>query len=74
MRPSQLLGTGIADLGSCRSFTSLVGFRERPTATGRIDIFLNNAGIEGGIHPIPDYPTELFRRVIEINVVAVYFA
>ena len=39
---------------------------------GRIDVFFNNAGIEGGIHPIPDYPTALFREVIEINVVAVF--
>ena len=39
---------------------------------GHIDIFFNNAGIEGGIHPIPEYPTDLFRRVIEINVVAVF--
>lgn len=39
---------------------------------GRIDIFFNNAGIEGGIHPIPDYPTDLFRQVIEINLVAVF--
>lgn len=49
------------------------GYVERAVAeTGRIDIFFNNAGIEGGIHPIPDYPTDLFRRVIEINVVAVF--
>lgn len=49
------------------------GYVERAVAeTGRIDIFFNNAGIEGGIHPIPDYPTDLFRRLIEINVVAVF--
>lgn len=40
--------------------------------TGRIDIFFNNAGIEGGIYAIPDYPTQLFRTVIEINVTAVF--
>ena len=46
---------------------------ERAVAeAGRIDIFFNNAGIEGGIHPIPDYPTELFRKVIELNVTAVF--
>ena len=39
---------------------------------GSIDVFFNNAGIEGGIYPIPDYPTDMFRRVIDVNVIAVF--
>ena len=39
---------------------------------GTIDIFYNNAGIEGDIKPIPDYPLESFRKVLDVNVVGVF--
>jgi NAD(P)-dependent dehydrogenase (short-subunit alcohol dehydrogenase family) len=39
---------------------------------GRIDIYLANAGIEGKIMPIPDYPIDLFDRVIAVNVRGVW--
>jgi NAD(P)-dependent dehydrogenase (short-subunit alcohol dehydrogenase family) len=35
---------------------------------GEIDIFFNNAGIEGAVKPIVDYPEEIFDKVIAINV------
>ena len=41
-------------------------------AFGTIDIFFNNAGIEGPVAPIPDFPTEGFRKVMEVNVVGVF--
>jgi len=41
-------------------------------AAGRIDIFFNNAGIEGQFHPIGTYPTEDFRRVIDINLIGAF--
>jgi NAD(P)-dependent dehydrogenase (short-subunit alcohol dehydrogenase family) len=41
-------------------------------AAGRIDIFFNNAGIEGDIAPITSYPLETFRRVLDVNVVGVF--
>jgi NAD(P)-dependent dehydrogenase (short-subunit alcohol dehydrogenase family) len=37
-----------------------------------VDIFYNNAGIEGEIAPITKYPLETFRRVIDVNVVGVF--
>ncbi|TPQ41174.1 NAD(P)-dependent oxidoreductase [Bradyrhizobium guangdongense] len=39
---------------------------------GKIDVFYNNAGIEGDIRKITDYPLESFRRVLDVNVVGVF--
>ena len=39
---------------------------------GTIDAFYNNAGIEGDIKPITEYSLEMFRRVIDVNVVGVF--
>ncbi len=39
---------------------------------GRIDIYLANAGIEGNIKPITEYPIEVFDRVIAVNVRGVW--
>jgi len=37
-----------------------------------IDIFLANAGIEGVLQPITDYPLEVFDQVMAVNVRAVW--
>ncbi len=39
---------------------------------GRIDIFFDNAGIEGDVKPISDYPEETFDRVFKVNVKGVW--
>lgn len=39
---------------------------------GGIDVFLNNAGIEGVVLPIPEYPIEVFDRVMAVNVRGVW--
>jgi NAD(P)-dependent dehydrogenase (short-subunit alcohol dehydrogenase family) len=39
---------------------------------GTIDVFYNNAGIEGEIAPITRYSLESFRRVLDVNVVGVF--
>lgn len=39
---------------------------------GTIDVFYNNAGIEGDIKPIWEYSLESFRKVIDVNVVGVF--
>ncbi len=41
-------------------------------AYGRIDCFFNNAGIEGAVTPIYDYPEEMFDRVIGVNLRGVF--
>ena len=39
---------------------------------GAIDVFYNNAGIEGDIAPITKYSLASFRRVLDVNVVGVF--
>ncbi len=39
---------------------------------GKIDVFFNNAGIEGVVKPIEDYPEEIFDKVIAVNVKGVW--
>jgi len=40
---------------------------------GRIDGFYNNAGIEGKQASIVDYDIEVFKKVIDINLMGVYY-
>ncbi|REG94347.1 SDR family NAD(P)-dependent oxidoreductase [Algoriphagus antarcticus] len=39
---------------------------------GKIDMFFNNAGIEGVVQPIPDYPVDMFDKVLAVNVKGVF--
>jgi NAD(P)-dependent dehydrogenase (short-subunit alcohol dehydrogenase family) len=39
---------------------------------GRIDIFFNNAGIEGPVQPIESYPLDGFLKVLGVNVAGVF--
>jgi NAD(P)-dependent dehydrogenase (short-subunit alcohol dehydrogenase family) len=39
---------------------------------GGIDIYLANAGIEGVVQPIPEYPIDMFDRVLAVNVRGVW--
>src|SRR5690606_28811027 len=41
-------------------------------AFGRIDAFLNNAGIEGQVAPLHEQPLEMFDKVMAINVRGAY--
>ena len=40
---------------------------------GGIDIFYNNAGIEGKVVPLEEYPMDVFHKLIDINVKGVYY-
>lgn len=39
---------------------------------GKIDIFFNNAGIEGKFSSIEDYPEDIFDKVIAVNIKGVW--
>jgi len=45
---------------------------EAVKAFGKIDIFFNNAGIEGVVNPVVDYPEDVFDKVIAVNVKGVW--
>jgi len=40
---------------------------------GRIDGFYNNAGIEGRQAPMTEYDIDMFKKVIDINLLGVYY-
>ncbi|GLU51216.1 short chain dehydrogenase [Dyadobacter frigoris] len=42
------------------------------SAFGKIDIFFNNAGIEGVVKPTVDYPEDIFDKVIAVNVKGIW--
>lgn len=72
---------GLADLGAAfvpltgdvTDETSVAGFvKAAEAALGPIDIFFNNAGIEGPVHPVGDYPLDAFRKVVDVNLIGVF--
>ena len=42
--------------------------KEAVAEFGKIDIFFNNAGIEGVVKPLVDYPDDVFDKVMAVNV------
>ncbi|HKK68184.1 MAG TPA: SDR family oxidoreductase [Bacteroidales bacterium] len=40
---------------------------------GGIDIFYNNAGIEGKVAPLEEYPMDVFHKLIDVNLKGVYY-
>jgi 2-dehydro-3-deoxy-L-rhamnonate dehydrogenase (NAD+) len=70
------LAAGAAVIGCDADITSEASLRAALAATikafGRADILINNAGIGGPNTTTWEYPTEEFRRVIEVDLVGVF--
>lgn len=59
--------------GNVASETSVFDFIASAKRTfGRIDVFFNNAGIEGPVRPLTEYSLLDFERVMDVNVVGVF--
>jgi len=46
---------------------------EKITKNNKIDIFVNNAGIAGQNNPLWDYPIEEWKKILELNLNAVFY-
>lgn len=60
----------VADVSQSQQVQRYV--QETVNRFGRIDVFFNNAGIEGVVKPIADYPEEMFDKVLAVNVKGVW--
>jgi len=60
----------VADVAKAEEVKHYVS--ETVKVLGKIDVFFNNAGIEGVVKPIIDYPEEMFDKVIAVNVRGVW--
>ncbi|WP_303312260.1 SDR family NAD(P)-dependent oxidoreductase [Hymenobacter sp. BT730] len=60
----------VADVTQSDQVRKYVG--ETVKAFGKIDVFFNNAGIEGVVKPITEYPEEVFDRIVAVNIRGVW--
>lgn len=69
--PDVKIITIVADVSKEEAVKSYVD--ESVKAFGRIDGFYNNAGIEGKQASITEYDLNIFKKVIDINLMGVYY-
>lgn len=60
----------VADVSKSKDVAHYVN--ETVKQFGKIDVFFNNAGIEGVVKPLIEYPEEEFDKVISVNVRGTY--
>ncbi len=60
----------VADVTKAEEVQQFVNYAV--VAFGKIDIFFNNAGIEGVVKPTVDYPEDVFDQVMNVNVKGVF--
>ena len=61
------INADVTDSGNVEKYV-----KETVDSFGKIDIFFNNAGIEGVVKPIADYPEATFDKVLAVNVKGVW--
>lgn len=69
--PQAKIITVIADVSKEEAVKNYVD--QAVKAFGRIDGLYNNAGIEGRQAPITEYDVDIFKKVIDINLMGVYY-
>ncbi|MGA2892403.1 MAG: SDR family NAD(P)-dependent oxidoreductase [Xanthobacteraceae bacterium] len=70
LQASGRVHTAVVDVTDEQSIAGAVGVLIRDA--GKIDILINNAGITGGNAPLWELEPEVWRRVIEVNLVGPY--
>ena len=66
-REALFIAADVTDVTHVRNYV-----RDTVAAFGRIDVFANNAGIEGVVQAITEYPEDDFDRVMAVNVRGVF--
>ena len=69
--PSSQLLSVVADVSKETDVIKVVETAE--STFGRIDGLYNNAGIEGKQAPLADYDIDVFKKVVDINLMGVYY-
>ena len=67
---SERLATFTADVTSAASVQAYA--KRAAELYGRVDVFFNNAGIEGPNAPIGEFPEDAFDKVMQVNVKGVF--
>ncbi len=67
-KPAFVQKANIADLASVEN-----AYRETVKALGKVDILINNAGINGPVVACTEYPLEAWDRVLAINLTGVFY-
>lgn len=70
--PDAKVLTVVADVSQEEAVKNYV--EQTVKAFGRIDGLYNNAGIEGRQAPMAEYDLDVFKKVIDINLMGVYYA
>ncbi len=65
--PAILKAVDVTDLAAVET-----AFREAVAHSGKVEILVNNAGINGPITPLWDYPLDAWKRVLDINLTGVF--
>jgi len=66
-REALFLAADVADAAQVKRYV-----RDTVAAFDRIDVFANNAGVEGVVQPLTEYPEEDFDRVMAVNVRGIF--
>jgi len=61
----------VADVTDDRAVSASVA-AATSLGAGGLDAYFNNAGIEGPVQPVSDYPLTEFERVLQVNVTGVF--
>ncbi|MBE9584649.1 SDR family oxidoreductase [Mucilaginibacter sp. JRF] len=69
--PQTKIITAVADVSSEAAVKQYVD--DTVNEYGRIDGFYNNAGIEGRQAPLVEYDLDVFKKVVDINLMGVYY-